>query len=328
MKDLSRHIEFLLLDHDCVIYPQLGAFIAKYIPSRWVEEEDLFLPPYRSICFNELLKEGDDLFVTTLAKRYKITLNEARVLCADFLDFIHQELTDNGSVDLGSIGMLTQDQVTGKISFSPCIAGVTTPELYGLDVCHMTPTKLQTVEETQKATEKKVKITSVQADEKSITIRINRSLFNYVAAVAASVVLFFSLSSPVVNTGMSEEQMAEANFFIPQNLTPYTIGKETEAEFSKPVLTETVPTENVQEDNISTNKGKYAIVLASALSQKNAERYIENLKKRGYKAEIQNSKKLIRVIISGFNTQEEVQTKIKEMKQSSSEFSKIWTPEL
>ena len=148
MKDLSRHIEYLLLDHDCVIYPQLGAFIAKYIPSRWVEEEDLFLPPYRSIYFNEKLKEGDDLFVTSLAKRYKISLDEARAHCVEFLDFIHQELSETGSIDLGSIGILTQDQTTGKISFSPCTAGATSPELYGLDVCHITPIKQdETIEE-------------------------------------------------------------------------------------------------------------------------------------------------------------------------------------
>ena len=76
------------------------------------------------------------------------------------------------------------------------------------------------------------------------------------------------------------------------------------------------------------SKGNYAIVLASAISQKNAERYVENLKSRGYKAEIQSTKKLIRVIIPGFSTKEEVQTQIKQMKESSDEFSKIWTLEL
>ena len=322
MKDLSRHIEYLLLDHDCVIYPQLGAFIAKYIPSRWVEEEDLFLPPYRSIYFNEKLKEGDDLFVTSLAKRYKISLDEARAHCVEFLDFIHQELSETGSIDLGSIGILTQDQTTGKISFSPCTAGATSPELYGLDVCHITPIKQdETIEERNES----VKVTSVKTDDKSITIRINRSIFNYAAAIAASIVLFFSLTTPVANTGMTEGQMAEANFFMPENLIPFA----SEVDIQEAIPVETIAQEPVQQVvEEEASKGNYAIVLASAISQKNAERYVENLKSRGYKAEIQSTTKLIRVIIPGFNTKEEVQTQIKQMKESSDEFSKIWTLEL
>lgn len=329
MKDLSKHIEFLLLDHDCVIYPQLGAFIAKYIPSRWVEEEDLFLPPYRSISFNEKLKEGDDLFVTSLANRYKISLNEARNLCADFLEYIHQELSDNGSIDLGSIGLLNLDHATGQITFSPCIAGVTTPDLYGLDVCHLTPLKL---EEQSKTETKKIKVSSVHADEKNITIQINRNVFNYVAAIAASIVLFFSLASPVANSGMTEEQMSEANFFIPKNLIPFQNETISENIVAIPNAiereSENIAKETQIEFSEEQNKSKYAIVLASAISKKNAERYVESLKNRGYQAEVQITKKLVRVIIPGFNSTEEVQNKIKEMKASSSEFNKIWKLEL
>lgn len=330
MKDLSRHIEYLLLDHDCVIYPQLGAFIAKYVPSRWVDEEDLFLPPYRSISFNEMLKDGDDLFVSTLSKRYKITLDEARTLCADFLEFIHQELTANGSIDLGSIGILTQDPENGKISFSPCIAGVTSPELYGLDVCHLTPIKQE--ERIDETPAKNVKVTSVQADDKNITIRINRSIFNYVATIAASIVLFFSLTTPVVNTEMADGQTAEMNLFIPNNLIPLQLGETAEApqpvEESAAVEADSESASEQNELEEAHNKGNFAIVLASAISQKNAERYVESLKSKGYNAEIQETKKLIRVIIPGFETREDVQVQIKKMKETSAEFSKIWTLEL
>ena len=88
MKDLSQHIEYLLLDHDCVIYPQLGAFRATYVPSRWSQAEDLFLPPYRSVSFDADTKESDGLFETSLSRRYRVSPVDAEVMCAEYLDYI------------------------------------------------------------------------------------------------------------------------------------------------------------------------------------------------------------------------------------------------
>lgn len=42
MIELSRHIESLMLKHDCVIVPGLGGFITQYVPARRVEGEQLF----------------------------------------------------------------------------------------------------------------------------------------------------------------------------------------------------------------------------------------------------------------------------------------------
>ena len=52
MIELSRHIENLLLKHNCVIVPQLGGFVTQYVPARYISEEQIFLPPYRSVGFN------------------------------------------------------------------------------------------------------------------------------------------------------------------------------------------------------------------------------------------------------------------------------------
>ncbi|MBO5704071.1 MAG: SPOR domain-containing protein, partial [Bacteroidaceae bacterium] len=49
---LARHIESLLLKHDCVIVPDFGGFVTQQVAARYVEDEGLFLPPYRSVGFN------------------------------------------------------------------------------------------------------------------------------------------------------------------------------------------------------------------------------------------------------------------------------------
>ena len=55
MIELSRHIECLMLKHDCVIVPGLGGFVTQYVPARYVSDEQLFLPPYRSVGFHSPL---------------------------------------------------------------------------------------------------------------------------------------------------------------------------------------------------------------------------------------------------------------------------------
>ena len=68
MIELSRHIESLLLHHDCVIVPGLGGFGTQYVPARRIEEEFLFLPPYRSVGFNQQLVLNDGLLVQSYMK--------------------------------------------------------------------------------------------------------------------------------------------------------------------------------------------------------------------------------------------------------------------
>ena len=61
--ELERHIEILLLSNDCVIVPNLGGFVAHNIEARYQEQEQLFLPPLRTLGFNPQLTINDSLLV-------------------------------------------------------------------------------------------------------------------------------------------------------------------------------------------------------------------------------------------------------------------------
>ena len=63
MIELSRHIEMLLLENDCVVVPDFGGFIAHYQPARYVEEEGIFLPPLRTVGFNPQLTMNDGMLM-------------------------------------------------------------------------------------------------------------------------------------------------------------------------------------------------------------------------------------------------------------------------
>lgn len=330
MKDLSKHIEYLLLDHECVIYPELGAFITSYISSKWSKEENLFLPPYRSVWFNPQLKEDDNLFISSLAQRYNISRDDAILLCTEYLEEIYQELEENGTVDIGSIGTFIRESEDSPMIFAPTLSGIATPDIYGLDSVQL---PLLDVQETDiGATVFKQADHAIHTDEKHITIRIRRSIVNYITAAAASVILFLSFSTPALNTGMTEEQRAQTEFFMPSNLVPHTIVTVKE-EHPKETINEDTEVQGVNETEAqivpqASTHSPYAMVLASSISMKNAQNYVANLQNRGHKAEVLVRGKMVRVIIPGFQSAEEVHQAIKELQKQSNEFSKAWTLKL
>lgn len=132
MIELSRHIESLMLKHDCVIVPGLGGFITQYVPARRVEGEQLFLPPCRTVGFNQQLTLNDGLLVQSYMQAYDTNYPETIKLINDAVKQLKQELQENGEYELSGIGRLTLG-IGGKYNFTPCEAGVLSPELYGLD---------------------------------------------------------------------------------------------------------------------------------------------------------------------------------------------------
>ena len=71
MISLGKHIEILLWEHDCVIVPGLGAFIANHASACYNENGDnMFLPPYRNVCFNQSLATNDGLLVQAYMSAY------------------------------------------------------------------------------------------------------------------------------------------------------------------------------------------------------------------------------------------------------------------
>ena len=69
MNELAIHIEYLLLSHNCVIVPQLGAFRADNTPARWIDSENLYMPPIRNVHFNPLINvDKENILINSIAE--------------------------------------------------------------------------------------------------------------------------------------------------------------------------------------------------------------------------------------------------------------------
>lgn len=200
--ELEKHIENLLMENDCVIVPDFGGFIVQYIPTRRIEEENIFLPPYRAVGFNSRLNLNDGLLIQSYMQVHDVNYPEALRLVEDAVAELREQLSRNGEVIMHGIGKLILD-IENTVVFHPNEDGVLSPSFYGLG----------SFEVLELSTEKSEKLTpsineSATNKHNTLIIRINRAWLNNAVAVAAAILLFFFLSMPVDNTYVEPENYA------------------------------------------------------------------------------------------------------------------------
>ena len=330
MIELSTHIEYLLLNQDEVSVPQLGTFIVKDMSSRRVDEEGIFLPPYRTVSFRWDEQEPGDAFVSSLSKLHNLSHHEARIMCVEYVDELQQTLADEGSAAVGSMGYLLRDDESQEISFMAMQSGIASPAYYGLDVLPFSKLSNNVRQHRDKKQKgRKTKMTSIVTDSDTITIRINRRFANYVTTAAASVVLFFTFTSPYSTPISIDSQKAESELLI----TPISIHhseerKPTEVKAQTAVAVASAKAEKTSKQKVlpqkETEMTLFAIVMASAVSKKNAISYAAKLQELGYNAKACEVGGMVRVIIPGYSSQDEAFAAIKQMRTESSEFAKAW----
>ncbi|MCX2739185.1 SPOR domain-containing protein [Pontibacter anaerobius] len=102
---VEKHIKSLLYDHDCVIIPDFGGLIARYVPARINPVKHTFSPPSKKIAFNEKLVLNDGLLISTIAHHDHITKDEAQQRVAEFVHNAKTNLHAEKRFELRDIGV-------------------------------------------------------------------------------------------------------------------------------------------------------------------------------------------------------------------------------
>ena len=341
MIELSTHIEYLLLCREEVSVPGLGTFTVREMSSRRVDDEGIFLPPYRTVSFRWDSNEAGEAFIASLSKLHGLSLHEARIMCVEYADELQQALADEGSFPIGSMGYMISEPEGSQPRFVPQQAGIASPTYYGLDAlpfAKLSGNIRQGRDKEQKR--RRTRVTSFHAEPEAIVIRINRRLFNYVTAVAASIVLFFTFTSPYGNPTIDgESRKADTELMLAPRVisTPKvtrssepkvvpekeesSAAPESEVMSDTPAQAEAADRADVQ---ASPATKPYVIVLASAISRKNAVSFADKLQQMGYEAMACECDGMVRVIVPGFATQEDAYAEIRRMKAADSDLSNAW----
>lgn len=194
MIELARHIEILLLENDCVIIPDFGGFIAHYQPARYVKEENLYLPPVRTIGFNPQLTINDGLLVQSYMQAHHTDFPDATRMIEKEVAGLKENLYKEGCAEIHGIGVLHYN-IHGTYEFHPNEDGALSPALYGLGSFSIS--RLEYLTSTISATTREL---LPQQEKRKRTVRFKRQWIGNAVAVAAAVLLFFFLSVPVENT--------------------------------------------------------------------------------------------------------------------------------
>ena len=336
------------------------------VPAHYDQDDHLFLPPYRTLGFNPQRRMNDSLLVQSYVEAYDISYPEALRRIEGEVEELKRELREEGSYELEDLGTLSINQ-EGNYEFTPCEAGVLSPTLYGLGDFSFNPLRDRTVllpvaqtkaeevpltAESQVASEPAlIDLTEDDNDREDNTITIKKSWIRNAVAVAAAVVAFFLIATPMTNSDLETQTMSQMQHnllykLIPQDTNIVPVDAEPEKvetvtpeepkaviEETKPVIEETKPavseaTAVVEEAKPAVQeaptKQHYVIVVASQVKRSNAENYVSQLQQQGYKdARMLDNEKFIRVVCGNFDSEADAYQQLNKMN-IQEEFYEAW----
>ena len=346
---VDKHISDLLFEHDCVIVPELGGFVANYAPAKIHPVKHTFTPPSKNISFNKNLKNNDGLLANHIATAEKTTYPEALKYISHFTSDTQTRLKKGEIVSVDEIGSLYLD-TERNIQFEP---GTTNYLLdaFGLPQFQSPAIKRDTI--TKRIEKEFTDRSPVPAEKKKINVK------RYVAlAIAAPVLILgtvwismnlntikninysslnpFSISETVKN---AEKAAAEAtkNVVSPDVGSPVktiVVAKDTAQatlSTSQPVTASLIENKavgvvkadstKVSVTNVAANKElKFHLVTGCFQVPENADRFVSILQEQNLSASIIGKRNGLLVVSSGdYASREEALTQLVQLKKSQPE---------
>ncbi len=345
MIELDRHIEILLLSNDCVIVPDLGGFMAYRVDARYDEADGMFLPPIRTLGFNPQLRMNDSLLAQSYAEAYEISYPEALRRIEDEVNELRQHLETAGEYELNDIGVLRLND-EGHLSFEPCEAGILTPELYGLGAFAMPMIERRSgdIKKTEEAT---------VPEDGSIIIKM--SWLRNAVAVAAAIIAFLMIGTPITNSNKVTDVQQSAFISVPVGTKGTTPGISTLPD--NPSVTEEAaivsspspsdnetteaPTEAVEEAVAAPApvavteavpvEQMFCIVMASQVTERNANLFISQLNEKGFTGAsilVSGAKNIRRVIYGTYKSEADAAATLRQLRSESRIFKNTWIMEV
>ena len=329
MIQIQRHIEILLLSHDCVIIPGFGGFIAHHVDAHYDEDDRLWLPPYRTLGFNPQLTLNDSLLAQSYVEAYDISYPDALRQIEAEVDELKNILHSEGEYEMDSIGTLRVN-IEGNIEFEPSEAGILSPEVYGLSDFSF----------------KRLKDTTPLYEAPSKVAVESETATNQTNEEPTPALLEFTtdddvvLATPIANSDLGNTSMSKLHGNIiyklmpkDSNMTPARpvekkvvaqkpeVKPDTKQEAKADVKPEAKPAEPQAE---LQQEDTYCIVLASQVKRSNAEEYVNQLKQRGIAdARIYEHKNVVRVVCGNYANETEAYRELNKMS-TEDEFAEAW----
>jgi hypothetical protein len=266
---LANYISDLLYRYECVVVPELGAFLTQKHTATINVSTNVFLPPRKTVSFNEQLKQNDGLLANHIALTEAIDYSQALENISIYVSQIKGKLIAGESVLLQEIGDFSLSY-EGKLQFSPLEGPNYLTSAFGFDNMHKAPVLREVYKEEVAVLEDKAPIAFIPET------RTKHSYLKYAAVAVVTLGLFGVIGRQMYTNQMNEvvahneletleiEKAAyqKASFF---DITPIEVPRVT---FNVAVEKEVV--------------GRYHIVAGAFSFEENADKKIEQLKEQGF----------------------------------------------
>jgi hypothetical protein len=296
---LSRSIEKLLYQHECVTIPQFGAFLTRSFGAK-IDYKGLFYPPRKEVNFNQLLLANDGVLAHFIAQKENISYESAlRNIEKEVRNWRKRLLTQNLLFPgLGKV-QLNQDK---KIQFIPLDKVNFELKSFGLYTYERRPI-LKTLNKSNpddimdNTTNDNLMFTPEQKEnEKKSTI------FRYAAIGMIGIVLvgasYFFGDRYVTEQRVVEQEKAQKQIEMNVEEATFNIGSLNSINIS-------VSASSVKE--VILDQIYFSIIAGSFRSIKNAENKVAVLEAEGYPAALAkvNPEGLYRVAYGRYNSKKE-----------------------
>ena len=277
---ISYHIFNLLQEHDCVIVPNFGAFVARNISAKISSDGSRIYPPNKEITFNKSLIKSDGLLINRISSDENISYEMANDKLSNWVIKSHKKISKQGYIEIKNIGSISLENE--KYIFNPSQNSIFLKSSYGLN--------------------------SIDSNEiKRSTNSINNSYLKY----AAILIVFLSLAGIFTKSyfdsvnEFNEASYAQANLEIEKKIQKATFN-----------INSSLPTVKLP---IKKQYGDFHIIAGSFMLEENSLKMIAALKNKGFiearKVGV-NKFGLLQVAYNSYDTVEEARAALAEIRLS------------
>ena len=128
---ISYHIFNLLQEHDCVIVPNFGAFVARNISAKISRDGSRIYPPNKEITFNKSLIKSDGLLINRISSDENISYEMANDKLSNWVIKSHKKISKQGYIEIKNIGSISLENE--KYIFNPSQNSIFLKSSYGLN---------------------------------------------------------------------------------------------------------------------------------------------------------------------------------------------------
>jgi len=129
--DFTIYIKELLVQHDCVILPGLGGFVANYKPAEFDPARNTASPPGKHILFNKNLVHNDGLLYAHISEASGYGYKDVQDMATSFFEGIRRDIKKGMKFEIDGLGYFYQDK-EGQVQFTEESGSNFLLESYGL----------------------------------------------------------------------------------------------------------------------------------------------------------------------------------------------------